>query len=469
MTRIILIIFFISQLLNECKRAPDYSNGKKLFENHCISCHATAENDLFLKSWKREKSIKSITESINFGIEKTEMPSFRNSLSKSQVFEIASYIVKNLNDSLDHNVNTTENQNEIYTTDKQLIKVEKVFDGLDFSNYDISVIWSIDFLDSNNLIFSNRSSGLFIFNIHDDKLFNIKNSPKVYSSEQGGLLEVKVHPNFRENKIIFLTYTDSDLLNSWIVLSEFKLFKDSLALENIIFKSSKQLKISNNFGSRIAFDQKGFLYLSVGDRTLLEECQNPNNNLGKIHRFNLDGTIPFNNPYKDEKGKPLSVYTIGHRNSQGLALQTNSNNIWEVEHGPMGGDELNLLEKGGNYGWPIASYGTNYNGSKITDSTHIKGTIQPKHYWVPSIAPGDVTFYSGKKMEKWKGDIFVTGLRAKSIFRLELDSLNNVVSEENLFGVFSRMRAIEESPDGYLYFTCELFQSKGRIYRITSL
>jgi aldose sugar dehydrogenase len=469
MARALIILLFFSQLLNMCKKEPNLKNGESLYNNYCKSCHSAQNNNLFLKKWNTNKSVTEISKTINNGISNTEMIGFKNRLTEDEVFNLASYIIKKLNDSLDFGAANNENRKEKYQTEKQKIKVEKVFDGSDFPEFNIKVIWSIAFIDSNTFLFTERNGGFYKYKIEQKELTPIKNSLKVYSSEQGGLLEVKLHPKFYENKLVYLTYSSSSFVSSKIVLDRFVLNNDSLVFVNQIFKSDEQPKPFNNLGSRLLFGESNHLYISVGDRLNLDAPQDIYNTLGKIHRLNEDGSIPKDNPFKDENGNVLSVYTFGHRNSQGLAIQPKTNNIWAVEHGPMGGDEFNLIEKGANYGWPLASYGTNYDGSQITEKTHLEGTTQPKYYWVPSIAPGDVTFYSGKRMKVWEGDAFVTGLRAKTIIRLEVDSLNNVVHTENLLNTFARIRAIEESPDGFLYFSAEIFQDNGQIYSIMPL
>ena len=425
--------------------------------------------NLLSKNWRTNKNLVEISKTINKGIENTEMIGFKNTLSKEDVFNLSSYILKNLNDTLDFYAIYKEHQEKEYKTEKQEMKIEKIFDGKDFPELDIDVIWSIAFIDSNTFLFTERGGGFYQYKIEQKELLPIKNSPKVYSSEQGGLLEVKLHPNFNKNSYVYLTYVASNLITSWLNLGQFKLDDDSLIFIKKFYSTEPRAKFQNNYGSSLVFDKYNNLYISVGDRLSLDAPQDINSGFGKVHRYYDDGSIPKDNPFKDENGNPSSVYTLGHRNSQGIALQPKTNNIWSVEHGPMGGDEFNLLESGNNYGWPLASYGTNYDGSQLTENTHLEGTIQPEYYWVPSIAPGDITFYSGKKLKTWEGDAFVTGLRAKTIIRLEVDRLNNVVHAENLLQNFARIRAIEESPEGFLYFSAELFESPGEIYRIMPL
>lgn len=469
MIRSIIIILFFSQLVNLCKPEPNLENGEILYQSKCSSCHFSEENNLFSKDWKNQKSLTSISNIISKGIKGTEMQGFNNQLTENEIFDLSSFLIKNLNDSLDFDAANKEERKEIYFTEKQKIRVENIFNGNEFKELEIKVIWSLAFLDSNTILFTERKGQLYKYQINERKITLVKNTPKVFTNHQAGLLEIKIDINFRINKVIYLSYIKQDFLSLNLVVTKYQLLNDTLIeLNNIIFIDGLSFN-DGNFGSRIEVDTLNHLFISSGDRSRLDECQAVDNGYGKVHKVNNDGTIPNENPFKGENGQLLSTYSYGHRNSQGLALQPKTNNIWAVEHGPMGGDELNLLEKGANYGWPIASYGTNYDGSKITDSTHIKGTKQPKYYWVPSIAPGDVTFYSGKKIPSWQGNIFVTGLRAKTIFRLELNSNNNVIREENILGTFARLRAIEESPDGYLYFSAEIFQDNGQIYRIMPL
>lgn len=203
MARALIIILFFSQLLNMFKKEPNLKQGEALHNNYCISCHSSKDNNLFSKNWRTNKSLQELSETINNGISSTEMIGFKNRLTENEVFNLASYIIKKLNDSLDFESANNENRKEAYQTEKHLIRVEKIFDGKEFLESDIEVIWGISFLDSNNIIFSERKGSLFRYNLSSKELFQIVNVPEVYSHLQAGLLDVMVHPKYSSNNIIY--------------------------------------------------------------------------------------------------------------------------------------------------------------------------------------------------------------------------------------------------------------------------
>ena len=461
-----VLILTLSIFTYRCNNEPDINLGKQLYSANCVSCHQTKNTDLFSKKWRGKLAHSYVSTVIVNGIDSLQMPSFKNELSDFEISSLTHFIISNIYDSTGYDMANNEKRKEFYSTEKIDFKLEKVLSGDNMpEGWIFKNPWSISFIDSINLLVTEKSGVLYHYNLNNNKIVKIKNLPSIDVSEHGGLLDVEVHPNFKQNKTIYLTYSVSGTILKTLRVSRFKLLNDSLELINTFLEVEPWSLAGQEFGSRMFFDDQLKLFVTVGNRVLYDECQDISTDVGKIHRFNDVGTIPSDNPFKDAKGEPTSIYTYGHRNPQGISINPVDGSIWSVEHGPKGGDELNLIIKGANYGWPLASYGTNYNGSKLTDSTQIKGTEQPVHYWVPSIAPGALEFVKGDKYPAWKGNALVTALQLKHISRLEIEK-NKVVHEEKLLDVFARMRDIEQSPDGYIYFTCQIYQAPGEIYKI---
>jgi len=219
-----------------------------------------------------------------------------------------------------------------------------------------------------------------------------------------------------------------------------------------LFRQSPKGRTGNHFGGRIVFDRAGYVYLTLGDRGEMPRAQRPDDHAGSVIRLHDDGRVPKDNPFVGRAGWKPEKFTLGNRNQQGAALHPATGVLWTHEHGPQGGDEVNVIRAGANYGWPVITYGANYgSGTKIGEGTHKEGMQQPIHYWVPSIAPSGMAFYTGDKFAQWKGDLFVGALRDQMLVHLKLDG-EKVVSEERLLkGVLGRIRDVRVGPDGFIY------------------
>lgn len=234
-----------------------------------------------------------------------------------------------------------------------------------------------------------------------------------------------------------------------------KLKNNSLVQKQVLYKASPNTTKGQHFGSSITFDKDGYLFFSIGERG--ERDVNPQDitrDGGKIYRIYDDGRIPEDNPFVNEAGAKTAIYSYGHRNPQGLVKHPETGEIWDNEHGPRGGDEINIIKKGANYGWPLVTYGINYSGTPITDKTKMEGTEQPIHYWVPSIAPSGMAFITSNKYNGWKGSLLVGSLAFQYLERLELEE-NKVVKREKLLDKKGRVRAVKQGPDGLIYVGVE--------------
>ena len=324
-----------------------------------------------------------------------------------------------------------------------------IIDGID-------VPWGMAFISKNELLVT-EISGL-LYRVKSGKKTEVKGLPYIYNRGQGGLLDLALHPDFKKNNIIYLTLvtnTENDNKGGNTALYCGELEGNSLINLKLIYKSVPNSKKGEHFGSRIVFDKKGHVYFGVGDRANREKNpQDITRDGGKIYRLNLDGSIPEDNPFYNKKGAKKAIFSYGHRNPQGMTIHPITGEIWENEHGPKGGDEINIIKKGVNYGWPKITYGINYSGTPITNKTEDPTMAQPFYYWVPSIAPSGMAFSTSNIYKEWKGSLFVGSLKFEYLERLVIEN-NKVVKREKILDKIGRVRNVIEGPDGFLYLGVE--------------
>ena len=341
-----------------------------------------------------------------------------------------------------------ENPPEIQTPDQSKYTTETIVDG-------IEIPWGMDFINDNELLVTEKKG--ILYRVSNGKKTEVSGLPDVYQRGQGGLMDVALHPDFKRNKTIYLT-TGVHLKgenggNTALYCAE--LNGNSLSNLKLLYKGQPNTKKGQHWGSRIVFDDKGHLYFGIGDRGNRDvNPQNLNRDGGKIYRLNLDGSIPDDNPFAMQKEALKAVYSYGHRNPQGMTIHPKTGEIWENEHGPKGGDEINIIQKGKNYGWPVITYGINYSGTSITDKKSMPGMEQPFYYWVPSIAPSGMAFSNSNVYKKWKGDLFIGSLKYKYLERIVIKR-GKVVKREKILNDIGRVRNVKEGPDGYLYLGVE--------------
>jgi glucose/arabinose dehydrogenase len=330
------------------------------------------------------------------------------------------------------------------------IKVENVISNL-------GIVWGMTFISSNKILFTLKSGKIGILNINTKKVKYLLNTPTVLYGGQGGLLDVKISPSFKKDKLIYFTYVKNIQNKGVTTLSRAKLENDELIDWQDLLVSNSASKTSRHFGSRITFDDKGHVYFSIGDRGVRPNAQNLKNHAGSIIRLNLDGTIPKDNPFINKKGKLPEIYSYGHRNPQGLFFDKNTKNLWSIEHGPRGGDEINLIKKGLNYGWPVISYGKEYWGPfDVGEGRKKEGMIQPKKVYIPSIAPSSLIVYNHNNFLNWNGNIFSGALKLRHLNRIVLNKYNEVIKEERLLKrLEERIRNVIQSPNGNLYISTD--------------
>ncbi|MDG1027642.1 MAG: PQQ-dependent sugar dehydrogenase [Flavobacteriaceae bacterium] len=341
-----------------------------------------------------------------------------------------------------------ENPPEVKTPDQTKFITETVVDGID-------IPWGMDFISENEILVTEKKGTLY--RVTNGEKAEVSGLPEIYKRGQGGLLDVALHPDYKNNKIIFFTagvHIEGDEGgNTALYCGE--LNENSLSNIKLLYKGNPNTKKGQHWGSRIVFDNKGHLFFGIGDRGNRDaNPQDLNRDGGKIYRLNLDGSIPEDNPFADQEGALKAVYSFGHRNPQGMTVHPETGEIWENEHGPKGGDEINIIQKGKNYGWPVITYGINYSGTSITDKTSMPGMEQPFYYWVPSIAPSGMAFSSSNVYKRWKGNLFVGSLKFKYLERLVIKR-GKVVKREKILNDVGRVRNVKEGPDGYLYLGVE--------------
>lgn len=347
-------------------------------------------------------------------------------------------------------------------TEKEL-KSETIVTGLNMP-------WAMAFLPDGRVLVTERGGKLRLVKGGQLDPQEITGIPKVYYRGQGGLLDVVLHPNYKENGWIYMSYSSpkkdgeaGEDNGANTALMRAKLEGHTLTNIEHLYKASPNVKAGVHFGGRILFDKKGYVFLSLGERGQKENAQNLGKAQGKIVRLHEDGRIPTDNPFVKTKDALPEIWSYGHRNPQGLVMHPTTGLIWEHEHGPQGGDELNVIEKGKNYGWPLITYGIDYDNSIISDKTEAPGMEQPVIHWTPSIAPCGMTFVDSPKFKDWNGDLLVGSLKFMNLEHLTVKG-NKVVKKEVIFDKIGRVRDIKQGPDGNIYVVVE---STGSIVKIS--
>jgi glucose/arabinose dehydrogenase len=361
------------------------------------------------------------------------------------------------------NSGITEDKNSPKKITEADLKVDTVASGL-------KMPWATAFLPTGELLVTERGGKLRLVKngVLDPK--EISGVPEVFYKGQGGLLDVALHPDYKTNGWIYISYSspkkegeegDDGGANTALIRARLK----DHALTDIqhLFKAIPNVKGNVHFGGRIVFDKKGYVFLSLGERGQKENSQDLSRDQGKVVRLHEDGKIPADNPFVKTKGARPEIWSYGHRNPQGMVIHPTTGAIWEHEHGPQGGDELNIVQKGKNYGWPLITFGIDYDNSIISKDTARAGLEQPVIYWKPSIAPCGMTFVNSPKFKEWNGDLIVGSLKFMQLQHLVVKG-NKVTSREVLFQGIGRVRDVRQGPDGNLYVVLE---SSGKIVKIS--
>lgn len=349
--------------------------------------------------------------------------------------------------------NDTVQQTEVITIpEEELTTTEYEFEVV---VPDLQIAWGLDFLPDGSMLITEKSGELIHFK--DGQKQQVQGAPEVYNRGQGGFLDVALSPNYDSDGWIYFTYasTGGEGEGGNTELMRAKLENNQLTNKEVLYKATPNSTRGQHFGSRIDFDNEGYLYFSIGDRG--DRDVNPQDltiDGGKVYRLNLDGSIPQDNPFVGEEAAKEATFSYGHRNPQGMIFNPETNEIWVHEHGPQGGDEINVVKKGANYGWPVVSYGINYDGSSFTDETSGPDFEDPIYQWTPSIAPSGFVFVTSDKYPELKGNLLVGSLKFQYVEHMTLDG-KRVTGREKLLEQIGRVRDVVESPDGDIYVSVE--------------
>lgn len=347
---------------------------------------------------------------------------------------------------------------QVVETQEQRLRIVEVTDGLEHP-------WGLAFLPDGRMLVSERPGRLRLINDGQLEPQPIAGLPAIVAQGQGGLLDVAVHPAFADNRLVYFAYTADRDKGIGVNVARAELDGRRLRNLEVIFQAQPGTTSGRHFGARLVFTKDAFLYITLGDHGQMERAQQPQDHAGSMIRLHDDGRVPLDNPGRDKQEWQGAIYSIGHRNIQGAALHPRSGELWTHEHGPQGGDEINIIRVGRNYGWPVITYGVNYGtGTKIGFGTRRPGMEQPLYYWDPSIAPSGMAFYTGDQFPAWQGNLFVGALRGQMLVRLQLDG-DQVVAEERLLrSSVGRIRDVRQGPDGLLYLLTD--QRNGALLRL---
>jgi glucose/arabinose dehydrogenase len=346
----------------------------------------------------------------------------------------------------------------VEATEKAEFRVRPIADGLEHP-------WGLAFLPDGQMLVTERPGRLRYVSAQGLDPEPIEGLPAIKPYGQGGLLDVALHPRFSDNHWVYLSYAGGGEDGVGTEVARGRLNGHRIEDVEVIFRMRPKTDTGRHFGSRLVFDRAGFLYITLGDRGRRPMAQELDSHMGSVVRLHDDGRVPQDNPFVGRNGARPEIFSYGNRNLQGAALHPKTGELWTHEHGPQGGDELNIIRAGNNYGWPVITYGVNYGiGTRIGEGTAKPGMEQPLYYWVPSIAPSGMSFYTGDKFRAWRGNLLVGSLKFQLLVRLELDGEKVVHEERMLQGRLGRIRDVRQGPDGFVYLLTDA--DDGRLVRL---
>jgi glucose/arabinose dehydrogenase len=434
------------------------SKSSVTYEKYCTTCHGTDASGgnsetLFDSEWQFGSDARSIENNIRYGIDNYGMPAFEEKLEDEEIDELVEFILGG-----EYKSDSEKETVDVFETFDYVVNVETVADNLDEP-------WAIEFLSDDKILVTEKPGRLRI--IENGILLNddVAGIPEVEFEGQGGLLDVAIDPEYDENGWIYLSFSHLIGEDAMTKIVRGKLDGLNWTEEQVLFEADRDLYIDtrHHYGSRIVFDKNGYLYFSIGDRGEREDAQILSKPNGKIHRINRDGSIPQDNPVLSNKNAIPSIYAYGSRNSQGLVFHPVTDELWSTEHGQKGGDELNIIRPGNNYGWDVITYGRNYDGTVSTEKVEMEGMEYPILFWRPSIAVCGLDFYNGDLFPKWKGHLLVGALKYEEVRLLDIVD-ERVIHQETLVKNLGRVRDVCAGPDGAIYVAVN---EPGKILRLT--
>lgn len=447
---------------------PPKRDVTKVYTDLCASCHGAEMSggqapSLVDTTWKYGGDDASLTASIRDGRPEAGMPPMGQALTPEDLRALVIYIREQ--GAKFQRSQTTYAKPTLATvvqSEKHAFTLEPVVET------GLVAPWSVAFLPDGRMLVTEKPGRLRIVDKGTLLPEAVRGTPTVLDKGQGGLLDVAVHPDYAKagNGWIYLSYSDPGPDGSAMTaIVRGRLQEGAFVDQQTLFKADAALYRTGgaHFGSRFVFDGKGHLYFSIGERGRGPDAQDLSRPNGKVHRIHDDGRIPTDNPFVKTPGALPTIWSYGNRNPQGLSQHPVTGDLWEVEHGPRGGDELNRIQAGRNYGWPVITYGMNYDGTPMVGSTTRDGMEQPVTHWTPSIAVCPIDFYTGARFPEWKNNLFVGALAQQEVRRVVIDGKNTVTHQEVLFKDVGRVRDLVSAPDGYLYV---VFNGPDRVARI---
>jgi aldose sugar dehydrogenase len=445
-------------------------DAEKLYAQLCASCHGAnleggSGSNLRDAAWKHGAGDDAVMERIiAAGLPANGMPAFGETVDAARRRALIVFLRERATRAQEKNTTYAKpaDTTEIVRSEVAAFRIETLVEGLE-------VPWSLAFLPgSTDVLIAERAGDLRVVRAGQLLPEPIRNTPRVWAQGQGGLMIVKPHPDYAKNGWLYLAFSDPGPDGSAMTAIVRGRIRDGAWVDQEdIFRAPRALykKGTVHFGTRLVFDS-GYLYFGIGERGAQNDAQDLSRPNGKIHRLHDDGRIPSDNPFVATADALPSIWSYGHRNPQGIAARPGTTGptlqLWETEHGPRGGDELNLIQRGANFGWPLVTFGMNYNGTPVSPDTARPGLVPPVTYWTPSIAVCGLDFYDGARFPAWQGNLFVGSLAQQELRRLVLEG-DTVKAQEVLFRGVGRIRAVQQGPDGLLYVCLE---QPGRIIRL---
>ncbi len=438
------------------------SSPGEVYREICTPCHGpSVEAFVDDRDWHFGDDAAAMTVTISQGraFTGTVMPAFGALLTEKQIGDLVAYIQKGIDKVETYDFGEPAMAGDTFRTKQFSFTLQLVTDAAE-------VPWGMAFLPSGGLLVTDREGPIILVDAKG-KAIELSGIPEHLPRGQGGLLDIELHPQYEDKGWIYVSYSSSKRIRgqrlSSTTVTRYRLKDDVLVDAELVFEAQPYVDTRHHYGSRLEFDEAGYLYISIGDRGHREDFpQDLSVAPGKIHRVKDDGSIPDDNPFIGKKTCIESIYSYGHRNPQGMARHPSTGAIWVNEHGPRGGDEINLIKAGANYGWAEVSYGINYSGSVFTTVTEREDVEAPLHYWVPSIAPCGMCFITSDRYPGWQGHLLISSLKYEYLDLCYLDG-ETVVSEEMLMKGIGRVRNVKQGPDDFIYVAVE---EPGRIYRL---
>jgi glucose/arabinose dehydrogenase len=436
-----------------------YPAAAEQYQMLCSGCHGRKVMAFVDRDWENGESVEFIRQRITKGDMEDGMPAFEEAMTEKELLDISEYLRSHIDNLAVYDFDERPDIGQVFQAGNVKYRLEVVAE-------DLEIPWGMAFLPEGGMIITDKNGNMFLLS-GDMSPVEIEGVPEVLDEGQGGLMDVELHPRFQENRLVYLSYSifreEGDETLSTTAIARARLDQNRLEDLEVIFEALPYARTRHHYGCRIEFDREGYMYFSVGDRG--NRDRNPqalDNHCGKIHRLHDDGLVPEDNPFTDREGAMSSIYSYGHRNPQGVIMHPVTGRIWTHEHGPRGGDEINIISAGLNYGWPVISFGINYDGTIFTSLTEKEGMEQPFHYWVPSIAACGMDFITGDRYPEWKGNLLVGSLKYEYLHMCVMRE-GRIVSEEMLLKNIGRVRDVKMGRDGYIYVAVE---EPGTVYRL---